>query len=92
MLRASLFFVCLLCASLPVMAQVESGLWQALSGIKDTATLVLVLALGGLGWLHVTSMRESRVDRQALVDLLQKNNEALNGIKNVLSAMTGKPL
>lgn len=63
-----------------------------LGGIKDTATLVLVLALAGLGWLHVTTIRENRQDRTALIDLLQKNTEALNGIKNVLSAMTGKPL
>ena len=70
----------------------DTGFWQVLSGVKDTATLVLILALGGLGWLHITMIRENRQDRQALVDLLQKNTEALNGIKNVLSAMTGKPL
>lgn len=66
------------------------GLWPVLAGIKDTATLVLLLVLLGGGYLHITMMRENRQDRQALIDLLQKNNEALNGIRNVLSAMTGK--
>lgn len=70
----------------------DAGFWTVLAGIKDTATLVLILALGGLGWLHVSSLRENRIDRQALIDLLSKNTEALNGIKNMLSAMTGKPL
>lgn len=67
-------------------------IWQIIGQVKDLATLVLILALGGLGWLHITMMKEGRADRQALVDLLLKNTEALNGIKNVLSAMTGKPL
>ena len=70
----------------------DPGIWTALSGIKDTATLVLALALMGLGWLHITTIRENRQDRQALMDLLTKNTEAPNGIKNILSAMTGKPL
>lgn len=67
-----------------------AGLWQVLAGIKDTATLVLILVLMGGGYLHISMIRENRQDRQALIDLLQKNTEALNGIRNVLSAMTGK--
>ena len=70
----------------------DAGFWTVLSQVKDLATLVLILALGGLGYLHVTMLRENRVDRQALIDLLLKNTEALNGVKNVLSAMTGKAL
>ena len=70
----------------------EAGLWQALAGIKDTATLVLALALLGLGWLHITTIRENRQDRKDLMDLLTRNTEALNNIKNILSAMTGKAL
>lgn len=68
------------------------GLWQLLGSIKDTATLVLVLALIGLGYLHITTRKEDRQDRQALMDLLNKNTEALNGIKVALAAMTGKAL
>lgn len=68
------------------------GLWPVLAGIKDTATLVLLLVLLGLGWLHITMIRENRQDRRDLVELLQKNTDAINGLKNVLSAMTGKVL
>ena len=70
----------------------DPGFWTVLGQVKDLATVVLILALGGLGYLHITMLKENRIDRQALVDLLLKNTEALNGIKNVLSAMTGKPL
>ena len=70
----------------------DAGFWTVLGQVKDVGTLVLILALGGLGYLHLKMMGENRVDRQALIDLLIKNTEALNGIKNVLSAMTGKPL
>ena len=69
-----------------------AGLWQVLAGVKDTATLVLILVIMGGGYLHLQMIRENRQDRQALMELLQKNTDALNGIKNVLSAMTGKPL
>lgn len=70
----------------------DAGFWQVLGQVKDLATLVLLLALMGLGYLHITMIRENRVDRQALIDLLLKNTDAMNGIRNVLSAMTGKPL
>ena len=63
-----------------------------LSGIKDTATLVLALMLIGLSWLHITTIRENRQDRKELMDLLGKTTEAINKVGNILSAMTGKPL
>lgn len=68
------------------------GLWTVLAQVKDLGTLVLLLVLIGLGYLHLQMVKENRADRQALVDLLMKNTEALNGIRNVLSAMTGRPL
>mgnify|MGYP001602776371 CR=1 FL=1 len=70
----------------------DQGFWTVLGQVKDLATLVLILALGGLGYLHITMIKENRLDRQALIDLLIKNNDALNALKNVLSAMTGKAL
>ena len=66
------------------------GLWTVLGGIKDLATLVLMLCLMGLGYLHLSMIKENRLDRQSIMDLLIKNTEALNGLRNVLSAMTGK--
>lgn len=68
------------------------GLWPVLAGIKDTATLVLILVLGGLGWLHLSVIRENRQDRRDMMELLQKNTEAINGMKTVLAALTGKVL
>lgn len=67
------------------------GLWTVLAGVKDLATLVLILCLGGLGWLHIQMIRENREDRKALMELLEKYNDTLNGIKNFLSAMSGNP-
>ena len=70
----------------------DQGFWTVLAGIKDTATLVLILGLLGLGWLYVKTIGEHRLDRKELVEVIAKNTEALNGIRNVLSAMIGKPL
>ena len=70
----------------------DAGFWTVLAGIKDTATLILVLGLLGLGWLYVKTIGEHRLDRKELVEVIAKNTEALNGIRNVLSAMIGKPL
>ena len=67
------------------------GLWSVLTQIKDLATLVALLCLGGLGWLHIQMIHENREDRKALMELLEKYNDTLNGIKNFLSAMSGKP-
>lgn len=63
-----------------------------ISKIENVAILVPVLCLGGLGYLYVTERRENRVDRQALMDLMLKTTDALNGLRNVLSALTGKSL
>lgn len=46
----------------------------------------------GLGWLHVVWRREERQDRDKLLEVVNKNSEALSGLKNVLSAATGKAL
>lgn len=67
------------------------GLWTLLAQIKDLATLVALLCLGGLGWLHIQMIKENRADRLALMELLEKYNDTLNGIKNFLSAWSGKP-
>ena len=70
----------------------DAGFWTVLAGVKDTATLVLILALLGLGWLYVKTIGEHRLDRKELTEVIAKNTEALNSIRNFLSAMTGKPL
>jgi len=68
------------------------GLWTVLGQVKDLATLVALLCLVGLGYLHLNMIKENREDRRAWQDLIQKNTDALNGLKNWLSAKTGTPL
>jgi len=63
-----------------------------LSKIDNIAVLVLVLCLGFMGWLFVTERNENRLDRQALLDLLNKNTDALNNVRNAISAITGRPM
>ena len=70
----------------------DAGFWTVLGQVKDIGTLVLIFALGGLGYLHIQMIRENRIDRQALIDVLIKNTDALNGIKIAIAALTGKTL
>ena len=63
-----------------------------LSGIKDIAVLVPVLGCVGLGWLHVVWRREEREDRKALLEVISRNTEALNGVRVAIAAQTGKAL
>ena len=57
--------------------------WLAplLGKINDPAVLVPVLGCVGLGWLLVVERRENRTDRLALMDLLNKNTEALTQLR-----------
>lgn len=61
-----------------------------LAGLKDSAILVPTLGCIGLGYLHVVWRREEREDRKAMLDVLNRVTEALNGVKIALAAMTGK--
>lgn len=68
--------------------------WLApiLAKVDNLAVLVLLLCLGGLGYLYISERRENRTDRQALIDLLLKNTEALNNVRNAISAISGRPV
>jgi hypothetical protein len=61
-----------------------------LAGIKDIAVLVPVLGCIGLGWLHVVWRREEREDRKAMLEVVNANTAALNGVRIALAAQTGK--
>jgi hypothetical protein len=63
-----------------------------LGKITDVGMLISVLGNVGLAYLHIVWRREEREDRKAMLETLNQNTAALNGVKNVLSAMTGKPL
>lgn len=58
----------------------------------NIAVLVLLAGCIGLGYLHVVWRREERADRQRAYEVVERNTEALNGVRNALSALTGKPL
>lgn len=58
----------------------------------DPITLVLLLLLAGCGYFHIIWRREDRAEREKLMGVLEKNNEALNSLKNVISAVLGKAL
>jgi L-rhamnose isomerase len=63
---------------------------QLFNKIDNVAILVLVAVCGCLMWLHVQWRKEEREDRRQLLDLVQKNTDALNGVKLALAVMTGK--
>ena len=67
---------------------------QFLSGLfsktDNIAILILTSALGVSFYLHLIWRKEEREDRRALLNLLNENTAALNGLKQVLAAMTGK--
>jgi len=58
--------------------------------LQDPAVLVPTALSIFLGWLHVVWRREERVDRKEALETLHENTQALNAVKNVLSALTGR--
>lgn len=63
---------------------------ELLIGKLDPTTIVLLILVAGCGWYHVIWRREDREDRQRLLELHDKQIEATNGLRNVLSAISGK--
>lgn len=60
--------------------------------VENVAILVLIVCLIGCGYLHVVWRREDREDRRAAFETIGKITEALNGVRNTISAITGKEL
>lgn len=60
-------------------------LTPVLARIDNVALLVVVA-------LYIMERRENRADRQALMDLLFKTTEAMHGLRNAFTALTGRPL
>ena len=65
---------------------------QLFGKVDNVAILVLVAVCGCLMFLHVQWRKDEREDRRQLLDLVQKNTEALNGVKLALAVMTGKQI
>lgn len=65
----------------------------ALIGKVDNVTiLVLLVLLAGCAYLHIVWRKEDREDRKSAFETIEKNTEALNGVRNTMSAMTGKEI
>lgn len=68
------------------------ALVAVISKVDNVAILILLLACGGLAFLVHSLKRDYREDMGKMLDTITKNTEAINGLKNVLSASIGKPL
>lgn len=66
--------------------------FTALIAKLDPISIILLFIVGACGYYHVVWRREEREDKQKILDAFNKNTEALASLKNVLSAVTGKPL
>jgi len=62
----------------------------ALIAKLDPVTLVFLIIIGACGYYHVVWRREDREDRAKYIELMDKQIDATNGLRNVLSAITGK--
>ncbi len=62
----------------------------ALIGKLDPITIVLLMIVSACGYYHVIWRREDREDKAKYLDLLNKQIDATNGLRSVLSAITGK--
>lgn len=70
----------------------EAILTAFIGKADNIAVIVLMLGCAGLGYLMVVWRREYREDLAKMLQTIDKNTEALNGLKNVLSARTGSAL
>lgn len=61
-----------------------------LTVFKDPVNVLLILALIGQQYLHLQARKEDQKDREAMVHVQEKMVEALNAVRNALSAIVGK--
>lgn len=62
-----------------------------LANFKDPTNLVLILVIIGMGWFIKTTRAEDREDKAKIVSAIEKLDTTLDAVRNILSAMTGKP-
>ena len=63
---------------------------MALIAKLDAMYLAFLGIISGCGYYHVIWRREDREDRAKFIDLMNKQIESTNGLRNMLSAITGK--
>ena len=64
----------------------------ALIGKLDATNIILLILLLGCAWWHYVKDKQNREDRLASISSNNQLSEALNGIKNVISAQSGRIL
>jgi F0F1-type ATP synthase assembly protein I len=62
----------------------------ALIAKLDPVSLILLIIVGFCGYFHVVWRKEDREDKEKMRQLLDKQIDATNGLRAVLSAITGK--
>ena len=61
-----------------------------LAVFKDPVNMVLILVIILMGYFIKTTRGEDREDKAKMLEALNHNTDALNGVRNILAAMTGK--
>jgi hypothetical protein len=57
----------------------------------DNVAILILLVMNGAGlWLYNALRREEREDRKAILEIVNKNTEALNGVKLALELLRAK--
>jgi hypothetical protein len=74
------------------MEQFLTGLLGIFTKVENIALLISMSVNVGLGWAHVIWRREERQDRAAMLETFNELTNALNSVKVILSAHTGKPI
>lgn len=75
-------------ALLGAIADIMRTLFSDQRNIAITVSAAFNVALS---WAHIVWRREERQDREKMVETFSDVTKALNGLRNVLSAATGKP-
>lgn len=67
----------------------ESTLLALIAKI-DAATLVLMVVVAGLGYLHVVWRKEEREDRKQLYAVVEAQTRAVEALRAALSLVVGR--
>ena len=65
---------------------------MALIAKLDAMYLAFLSIIGGCGYYHVVWRREDREDRAKYLDLMTKQADALNDLRTLIAAISGKPI
>lgn len=64
---------------------------KAVFSINNLPVSVLLIVCGWQGWLLHKWRQESREDQKAIVDALNKNTEAMTGLRIAVASSTRQP-